>query len=138
MLEIFESDVEERYRISDDGADWISESMAARMLQPAQDRTGRRRLMRAIMADGSEKALNEFGEVFKNETKERKNEADDLPGRKALNINKDKLGDYDIREDDDEVMVDADWEQLPELDKDENDAEIDANNLRQRLLALVS
>jgi hypothetical protein len=94
--------------------------------------------MRAILADGSEKAVNEFGEVFKNETKERKKEPVALKARKPLNIDEDKWGDYDVREDEDEVMIDAEWEQLPEPDTDENDTDIDANNVRQRFLALVS
>jgi hypothetical protein len=138
IVEIFESDVEERYRVSKEGADWIGESMVAQMLQPAQGRSGRRRLMTAIMADGSEKAVNEFNEVFKNETKERRKESVSLRGRQSLNINEEKWGDYDIREDEDEVMVDADWEQLPEPDTDQDEIDIDANTLRQRLLALVS
>jgi hypothetical protein len=92
--------------------------------------------MRAIMADGEEKALREYGEVFKNETMERKTDHRDSK-RVKLNIDEDKWGDYDMNEDEDSFL-----DTSPETEGPNNSVaesyNLDAINLRARFFVLVS
>ncbi|KAJ9202860.1 hypothetical protein DTO166G4_1787 [Paecilomyces variotii] len=61
-----------------------------------------RRILRAIFADGSGTAKNEFREVFKNELKELKRDDETLKKRQAdVNIDQDEYGDY-LSKDEDE------------------------------------
>jgi hypothetical protein len=138
FLDVLESDWEERSRLTrnDGAANHLTDSMAARVLQTEDGRTGRRRFMRAIMADGSEKALNEFGEVWKNETKERKKTAEDMKNKRTLNIEENLWGDYDAAEDEDELMIDI-MNEIAELEGENGELDMDANKLRQRFLSLV-
>ena len=63
----------------------------------------KRRILRAIFADGSPKSTNEFREVFKNEPKElTKDEDKPKKERVELNIDEGSFGDYMDNEDDDE------------------------------------
>lgn len=74
----------------------MEESLLVRYLAPARDgRTGKRRIMRAILADGSQKSLAEFGEVWKDETKERKApEEKHVSKKKRLDVAEGDFGDY--------------------------------------------
>jgi len=75
---------------------------------PLQGRQGRRRMMRAILADGGNKALNEFGEIFKDETKERKKENDGTAQtRKRMNLEEGDFGDFAVV-DEDEALEEYD------------------------------
>ncbi|CAK1356961.1 hypothetical protein CB0940_11866 [Cercospora beticola] len=58
-------------------------------------RNNMRRLMRAVLADGSEKSLREFGEIWKNETKPpKKKEESRSAKRRKLDLDNDDYGDY--------------------------------------------
>ncbi|KAF2099515.1 hypothetical protein NA57DRAFT_55479 [Rhizodiscina lignyota] len=74
-----------------------------------EGRNRQRRIMRAILADGQQKSLNEFPEIWNNETKERKSKKDQLdkPSKK-INLDEGEFGDYDIDDDEDELMEDGD------------------------------
>ncbi|KAF2493231.1 hypothetical protein BU16DRAFT_563404 [Lophium mytilinum] len=76
--------------------------------QDPQSRTTRRRILRAILADGTSKAMKEFTEVFKDETKERKQDDEAATKvQKPLDIDNDEFGDYDVSDDEDAVMEDT-------------------------------
>ncbi|KAF2812490.1 uncharacterized protein BDZ99DRAFT_518325 [Mytilinidion resinicola] len=76
--------------------------------QEPQSRTTRRRILRAILADGTSKAMKEFTEVFKDEAKERKQDEEAvIKVQKPLDIDNDEFGDYDLSEDEDAVMEDT-------------------------------
>jgi hypothetical protein len=106
------------------------------MLRPVEGRGGRRRVMRAIMANGSEKALNEFGEVFKDETKERKTDQRD-PKRVKFSIEEDKWGDYDMDEDEDAVADDSN-QAVHEERENTGSFSLHSLRLRARFFSLVS
>ncbi|KAI4175787.1 MAG: hypothetical protein LQ343_001400 [Gyalolechia ehrenbergii] len=53
-----------------------------------------RRILRAIFADGSSRSTAEFPEIWRNETKERKKDADIKKSESKLDIEADNWGDY--------------------------------------------
>lgn len=72
-------------------------SLIARYLAPysGESRNNKRRLMRAILADGKLKSLNEFPEIWRNETRPPKKKEEPKTGRKRkLDIEHDMYGDY--------------------------------------------
>ena len=120
MLEAIEDDWEERMRLYDvsktddtssQGGDIgiLEQSMATRIVTEATQiggRTARRRIQRAIFADGSEKALNEFPELWPKETKEKiKVEVDVRRKENKLNLDEGQFGDYGEADSDDEIDV---------------------------------
>lgn len=61
-----------------------------------EGRNRKRRIMRAILADGSPKALAEFGEIWKDETKPPRRKKEARRGRKRqLDLDQGNYGDYD-------------------------------------------
>lgn len=82
----------------------MEESLLVRYLAPARDgRTGKRRIMRAILADGGQKSLAEFGEIWKDETKERKAPKEKyVSKKKRLDVAEGDFGDYVDDEEEDE------------------------------------
>ncbi|KAI4720438.1 hypothetical protein E4T48_03368 [Aureobasidium sp. EXF-10727] len=74
----------------------MSESMIAQYCLTAGDgRAGKRRVMRAILANGSKKDLDEFHEIWKNETKPPvQKTVEELMPRKKIDFDKDEYGDY--------------------------------------------
>lgn len=89
----------------------LSSSLLATYLSVASDsRTGKRRVMRAILADGGSKSMAEFGEIWKNETKEIKRPSGHGEDeRRQLDLREGQFGDYmDLDEDLDDID-----EQLP-------------------------
>ncbi|KAL9085717.1 MAG: hypothetical protein Q9165_007466 [Trypethelium subeluteriae] len=89
-----------------DAQDLLKESLILQNLLSCNNRAARRRFMRAIFADGDVRSLNEFKEVFKNETKDRKSKETNTVDRKAkkLNIDEGEFADYiDDEDEDDEV-----------------------------------
>lgn len=56
--------------------------------------TQERRILRAIFADGSSRSTAEFPEIWRNETKERKKDADVKKSESKLDIDADNWGDY--------------------------------------------
>lgn len=84
-------------------------SMIFHYLRHLEGRNGRRRMMRAILATGAQQALNEFPEVWRNETRERKRKSEDVDDapRKKINLEQYEFGDYGLDEDEDEADVEA-------------------------------
>lgn len=118
MCEVLEDDWEERLRLFEDAMAEDTDPTASRQVQHEQILKesliftyltsgsvgyGRsRRILRAILADGSPSSVNEFHEVFKNELKMPKKETENLKKRAAqVNIDEDQYGDYLSNEDDD-------------------------------------
>ena len=117
MLDALNHDFDERLKQakqvenSHDAQDVLGESLVLQYLFVCDTRTARRRLMRAVFANGDAKSLNEFKQMFKNENKERRpKEASTVDGKsRKLNIDEGEFADYvDDDEDDDEVMGDVD------------------------------
>ncbi|KAI9694712.1 MAG: hypothetical protein M1822_000328 [Bathelium mastoideum] len=110
MVDTLNEDFDERLRQAKDAQnghdaqDLLKESLILQYLLPCETRTGRRRIMRAIFADGDTKAKNEFKQIFKNETKERTSEEAALSDRKVkkLNIDQGEFADYVDDDDEDE------------------------------------
>ncbi|KAF2403855.1 hypothetical protein EJ06DRAFT_554078 [Trichodelitschia bisporula] len=88
--------------------------------------TGRRNIMNAILADGTQTSLNMFGEVWKDETKGRK-ETKVEPAKK-LDIMDDKWGDYAAAE-----YEKDDVEDEPTEDDKDTELEVDMSCSVQRL-----
>ena len=84
----------------------LTDSLLLRYCSNAEGRTGRRRVMRAILADGSDRSMREFREVFLKETAEKKKEHEEdrekekhKEGKRELNFDEGLYGDYDSSED---------------------------------------
>lgn len=114
MLHVLEDDLEEKAVASktkleevkesnSDSEEFLADSLIARYLQTRDEgRTGKRRIMRAVLANGSKRDLGEFGEIWKDETKERKPPKDiHVSKRKKLNVDDGDFGDYMEVDDDD-------------------------------------
>ncbi|TIA44634.1 hypothetical protein D6C79_06196 [Aureobasidium pullulans] len=113
MLDALEDDLEERVAAAEplkkDGKEvaantLLSESLIAQYCLTVGDgRAGKRRVMRAILANGSKKDLDEFKEIWKNETKppKQKKEDETIP-RKKIDFEKDEYADYMDLEDSEE------------------------------------
>ena len=142
FLEVVEDDWTERGKMANGSGsiEPLQQSLLAQYLTRVRGRTERRRLMRAILTDGGKKALNEFPEIFKNETKERKLR---VPReRQELNLDQDQWGDYDLDEEEDEFIEDANQLSGEELEDTprphSNDfGGLESVLLRQRFLVLV-
>ena len=116
LVTSMEADWEERLRLASEivGSDetaaskLVVGSMIYQYVIGNEGRNGRRRIMRAILANGVQKSQNEFSEVWKNETRERKkkNEEYERPSKK-VNLDEGEFGDYDVDEDEDDIMEDA-------------------------------
>ena len=85
----------------------LTNSLLLRYCGNAEGRTGRRRIMRAILADGSDKSMREFREIFVRETAEKKKEHEEnrekekhKDSRRELNFDEGLYGDYDSSDDD--------------------------------------
>ncbi|TIA64139.1 hypothetical protein D6C83_02657 [Aureobasidium pullulans] len=113
MLDALEDDLEERVAAAEplkkDGKEaaantLLSESLIAQYCLTVGDgRAGKRRVMRAILANGGKKDLDEFKEIWKNETKppKQKKEDETIP-RKKIDFEKDEYADYMDLEDSEE------------------------------------
>lgn len=142
LLDVLEDDWEEREEwVRKSGSEQhYSKSLIMQYLRNARGRTERRRIMRAVLADGTEKSLSEFHAVFENETKERKVSA---VKQKELNLEKDQWGDYDMDDDDDEVADSPDSKSGAKVESahvksSDHLGGSESIHLRQRLLTLVS
>ncbi|KIW04134.1 uncharacterized protein PV09_04942 [Verruconis gallopava] len=117
------------------------EALIAQYLDGAGGRAGRRKVISAILADGEEKALREFGEVWKNETKERKvkDEASLWDRNKKINLDENEWADYAATEDEDDVVEDGDDDTFDAGENAEPDlGGLESMRLRQRLMILAS
>lgn len=101
-----------------------------------------KRVVRSVLADGSETSLREFGEVWKNETKERKIKKDDVSQwdrSQKLDLENDQWGDFGMKDDEDDVEDNTDDKTEGDTRETEPDfGGADSMKLRQRLLKLVS
>jgi hypothetical protein len=173
MLDALEDDLRERIPTAEtlrkDGKEaaantLLSESLIAQYcLSTGDGRAGKRRVMRAILANGSKKDLDEFHEIWKNETKPPKEKKmEELVSKKKIDFDNDEYGDYmdmDDSEEDDEPLPSTPKattsarssrkrgrpsSATPDVDAESdhsvssNYGEFAAVQLRQRLIALVS
>lgn len=120
MLDVLEDDLEERLAASrvkaEQGRSPVAASLLAQYLVNVGDgRAGKRRVMRAILADGSKKSLAEFPEVWKNETKDKHPPKDNhIPRTKKLDFDQGDFGDYmDVDMEDDDHVHDTGPQSTP-------------------------
>lgn len=115
------------------------ESLISQYMTGKENRTAWREVMAAILADGSHTSMNKFGEVWKNETKERKVKENDAP--QDINLEGGNFGDYDAVDDDDEVMDQEDDQLITDAIVEEHSEDWggpESIALRQRFLQVVS
>ena len=106
MIDVLE--VDWNLRVTSASED-VGQSILVRHIQGETKVAGRdRRILRAVFADGTGRAANEFREVWPNETKELKREGDLKKAEKKIDIEADDYGDY-MDED-----HEADFEDSPE------------------------
>lgn len=121
FLEILEADWAERMRLAAERIegvedrqeeirlwqDELGKAMLCGYLADAEatSRNGRRKILRAVLADGGEKARAEFREVWRVETERPKAKEPEKMKHRKLNVDADDWGDYD--EDEDEEYGDA-------------------------------
>jgi hypothetical protein len=93
MIEILDKDLT---RAAAGESKEIADCLLAHYLAPiGEGRNNRRRVMRAITADGTMKSMAEFGEIWKDETSPPKKQEDDrAPKRQKLDLEKGQYGDY--------------------------------------------
>ncbi|KAK5115304.1 hypothetical protein LTR62_001504 [Meristemomyces frigidus] len=92
MLDVLEKDFDEH---ASEGT--AANSMIAVFLRPiGEGRNNKRRLMRALLANGSTKALAEFHEIWRNETKLPKvvDAKQNVAKKRKLDLDNDEFGDY--------------------------------------------
>ncbi|EDN10581.1 predicted protein [Histoplasma mississippiense (nom. inval.)] len=110
MCDVLEDDWTERENSSRNGAklspsnNILRQSLIFKYISGTSGVSGQhRRIVRAIFADGSQVSLNEFKEVFRNESKDPEKGKDHLKKREAdVNIDEDIYGDY-LGGDEDEI-----------------------------------
>ena len=154
MLDVLEDDWKERERRSRGGGDSdeiLKASLIAAYLPSELSRYGgKRRVVRAIFADGSVKSLNEFKEVFRNETRERGSGVKRKRGPQ-VNVDEENYGDYVDSEDDEGLMIglgrataSPDHDETASAERVESGTDesvthgdLESLLLRQRLLSLV-
>jgi hypothetical protein len=102
MLDVLEDDLDARHRearnSSGDRDKVLSKSLIAHYLAPFVDqgRNPKRRLMKAILADGTQTSMNLFPEIFTNETQPPKTKPETKLGikRPSLDLDEGDFGDY--------------------------------------------
>nr|OQO06829.1 hypothetical protein B0A51_18080 [Rachicladosporium sp. CCFEE 5018] len=95
VLDVLESDLEDRDRRDPRTVD--ASLLAHYLAQYAdQGRNIKRRIMRAILADGSQTSVNQFPEIWRNETRPPKVKSDEVTGSKKrkLDLEQGEFGDY--------------------------------------------
>ena len=116
MLDVLEADLEARtsdaakaYRSGGNAAvvATLKDSLLSNYLSYiGEGRNNKRRMMRAIFADGNKKGLAEFGEIWRHETKPPKQKKDDdrSSKRRKLDLENGEFGDYFDNESDEESL----------------------------------
>jgi hypothetical protein len=166
MIGILDRDLDAKFQAFDEavngGADADTERekfaesvLIVRYLRPhGANGSGRKHVVKAILANGDESSMRLFPEIWKNETKERKVKSEDelvkLQDDKKLDLENDQWGDYGVGGDEDDVDdgdVEMEDAKVKEEDvrakvKVEQDIEPDfggaeAMRLRHRLFILV-
>lgn len=147
MLDVLEADWDVRESGEGDGS--REKSLIMKYINPGVTTAGKqRKILRAIFADGRTKSVAEFSEVWQNETKELKKDADVKKVEKKIDIEADSYGDY-MQDEDDEDLEDSseDRPSSPEPISESRDSipnvaddlgGMDSVNLRLRLLSLLS
>lgn len=111
MLDVLEDDLELQYRQSKEASSehGLKESLIARYLAPFVDqgRNSKRRIMRAILADGKQSSLNQFPEIWRNETRPPKAKTSPKTGdKRTLDLDQGEFGDYfDSESDNDDATA---------------------------------
>lgn len=148
---ILEDDWKERSKIARDSlssveykeGEWALQSLIMLYLQENPTGSEVKGYLRAILANGSEKAINEFNEVWEHETKEPRKMDKDKRG-KDVDIDNDEYGDFEL--DSSQLFQDQSIEDTPKVDYNgRQEIELrasfggpEARMLRWRLLSLVS
>jgi hypothetical protein len=102
MLDVLEDDLDARHREARDSPEdrdrVLSKSLLAHYLAPfvGQGRNPKRRIMRAILADGTQTSMNLFPSIFVNETQPPKTKPETELGvkRRSLDLDEGDFGDY--------------------------------------------
>jgi hypothetical protein len=101
VLDVLEDDLDARHRqareVPQDRDELLGKSLLAHYLAPFVDqgRNPKRRIMRAILADGTQPSLNQFPSVFTNETLPPKvKQETKLGAKRSLNLDQGEFGDY--------------------------------------------
>ncbi|KAF2675490.1 hypothetical protein BT63DRAFT_39611 [Microthyrium microscopicum] len=129
-LDLLDEDVDRQIKLCESGEPQSTHGPAWTLLRCDEgSRHARRRILRAIMADGSSKAMAEFPEVFKNETKPKQKQSIALK-KEVVNIEENRWADYDDNEED-VVMEDA----APVTSN--NPCDMDAPPLRVRFVSTL-
>jgi hypothetical protein len=148
MLDMLEAEWEVRERMTDDNA--LETSLIVRYMDSRRAIAGReRRIVRGIFADGRTKSNAEFGEIWKNETKELKKDTDVRKIETKIDIEADNFGDY--MDDENQADLEDSTSEYVTPASDTNDDQtdlfpdvsgflggMDSIHLRVRLLALLS
>ena len=147
MLDVLEADWD--VRENGEGDESREKSLIMKYINPGVTTAGRqRKILRAVFADGRTKSVAEFGEIWLNETKELKKDADVKKVEKKIDIEADNYGDY-MQDEDDEDLEDSseDRSSSPEQISESRDSVpnvaddlggMDSVNLRLRLLSFLS
>ncbi|TID16558.1 hypothetical protein E2P81_ATG11981 [Venturia nashicola] len=134
MLDVLGKDLEQNIQQAKPQASLINQYMKGK-----NNRTAWREVMAAILADGSHTSMKKFGEVWQNETRERK--AKENESIQEINIEEGNFGDYDAIDDDDEIMEEGEQDQpveAPAVDEHLEDwGGPESIALRQRFLQLL-
>ncbi|KAE9987083.1 hypothetical protein EG328_003865 [Venturia inaequalis] len=106
MLDVLGRDLEQSIQQGKPQASLISQ-----YLKDRNNRTAWREVMAAILADGSHTSMKKFGEVWQNETRERK--AKENEAAREINLEDGNFGDYDVIDDDDDEAMGEEEQDLP-------------------------
>jgi hypothetical protein len=114
--------------------------IAQYMMTVGSGRNNKRRVMRAVTADGSVKSMGEFPAIWENETRPVKVKEME---RKKLDLENDEYGDYLVESDeDDPLIVTRTRRGLEEEDDQDDDQDnfggLESIQLRQRFLSLLT
>ena len=151
VIDVLEADWSLRFA---EGHESLSKSLIVQYIRGDVKLAGNdTRVLRAIFADGTGRAINEFKEIWQNETKERVKAEDIQKAERKIDIEADDYGDY--MDEDDEIDLEESPESVttrsePPMRTNKKSKPInlpngtdllggvDALNLRLRLLSLLS
>jgi len=110
--------------------------ITAAMFKSASERFEERRIMKAIFADGTQASHNEFGEIYKNETKEKKKKSEEEhASHPKVNLDDGEWGEFDLN--DDEMDIDHASEHGASKSDSDLGIRMDFINLRARFVSLI-
>lgn len=108
MIDVLHNDLEEHVQLKEKESKHVDmgDSLLAQFISTVgAGRNNRRRIMRAITADGTKKMAAEFGEIWKNETKppKKKKEEDFRSKKRRLDLDNDEFADYGDSSSEDDI-----------------------------------